>query len=180
MSETTFETMAEATGTTTETQPLEIDTITLAQLQDELRSQQSISGALIGGTIVALIWAGITALTGFQIGWMAVGVGFVVGVAVQIFGRGVTPLFGLLGALLALGGCLMGNLTTVAIVVAQQEPITFWEIMSIFLSRPAAAIEALSYTFSPIDLLFYGIALYQGYKFSFRDLTATPLQDSDA
>lgn len=37
---------------------------------------------------------------------------------------------------------------TVAIVITQQEPITFWEIMSIFLSEPAGATEALSYTFS--------------------------------
>jgi hypothetical protein len=26
-------------------------------------------------------------------------------------------------------------------------------------------------TFSPMDLLFYGIAIYEGYKFSFRQLT---------
>ncbi len=26
-------------------------------------------------------------------------------------------------------------------------------------------------TFSPIDLLFYGIAVYEGYRLSFRELT---------
>ena len=30
--------------------------------------------------------------------------------------------------------------------------------------------------FSPIDLLFYGIAIYEGYKFSFRQVEAPSAQ----
>ena len=31
-------------------------------------------------------------------------------------------------------------------------------------------IEIMKETFSPIDLLFYGLAIYEGYKLSFRGL----------
>jgi len=30
-------------------------------------------------------------------------------------------------------------------------------------------------TFNPMDVLFYGIAIYEGYKFSFRQLTQADL-----
>jgi hypothetical protein len=39
------------------------------------------------------------------------------------------------------------------------------------------AIEIMKYTFSPIDLVFYGLALYYGYKFSFRQLTESELKN---
>ena len=35
--------------------------------------------------------------------------------------------------------------------------------------------ELMMATFSPFDLLFYGIAMYQGYKFSFRPLSPKDL-----
>ena len=36
---------------------------------------------------------------------------------------------------------------------------------------PEIAIDMLTYMFSPIDLLFYGIAVYEGYRFAFRQFT---------
>jgi hypothetical protein len=30
-------------------------------------------------------------------------------------------------------------------------------------------------TFNPMDLLFYGIAVYEGYRFSFREITKKDL-----
>jgi hypothetical protein len=37
--------------------------------------------------------------------------------------------------------------------------------------------EIMAETFSPIDLLFYGLALWFGYKYSFRVFTEEDLQD---
>src|SRR5260221_13726610 len=68
----------------------------------ELQSQQSLLGGIGGGFISAIIgaviWAAVTVATGYQIGWMAVGVGFLVGVAVRKYGKGLTPMFGVIGA----------------------------------------------------------------------------------
>jgi hypothetical protein len=36
-------------------------------------------------------------------------------------------------------------------------------------------MDLMKATFSPIDLLFYGIAVYEGYRFSFRQVTPEEL-----
>ena len=117
----------------------------------------------------AVVWAIITALTSYQIGFMAIGVGFLVGYAVQYFGKGIDKQFGVAGALLSLFGCLAGNLLTVCIVVSQQESVPLTQILQSL--TPDIAISLLVDTFSPMDVLFYGIAIYYGYRYSFRKLT---------
>jgi hypothetical protein len=64
--------------------------------------------ALIGGFIGASIWAGITYFTGYEIGWIAWGVGLLVGVAVRMgagdtmgVGPGAVAVIGSVAALLA-------------------------------------------------------------------------------
>src|SRR2546426_382091 len=70
--------------------------------------------------IGAIAWAAITVATEHQIGWIALGVGALVGWVVS-FGKG-GRVFGLLGALLALMGCVLGNfLSIVALAVTQQK-----------------------------------------------------------
>ena len=122
--------------------------------------------ALVGG----LAWATVTIATGYQIGWMAVGIGFLVGFAIRSQGKGLTKSFGLAGGGLALFGCLLGNFLAMCGLVAQDagEPLVATTLA--FASHPAAALELMKLTFSPMDLLFYGIAVYEGYKFSFRQI----------
>jgi hypothetical protein len=38
-------------------------------------------------------------------------------------------------------------------------------------TNPDFMVKAMMATFHPMDLLFYGIAVYQGYQLSFRELT---------
>jgi len=112
----------------------------------------------------AALWAGVTVLTGYQIGWMAVGVGAMVGVAVRTAGRGTTKAFGILGAVLALGGCLVGNFLTGVVVLSRHWDISF----ATFFTRltPELTSRMMTAMFSPLDLLFYALALWQGYKFA--------------
>jgi len=135
----------------------------------EARDNQSLSLGAVGGFAAALIgailWAIITVATGYQIGWMAIGVGFLVGYAVRLLGKGVDPAFGYAAAAIALAGCLAGNLLTVVITVSRQENI---EIMTL-LSRltPGITADIIKDTFQPMDVLFYGLAVYEAYKISF-------------
>jgi len=119
---------------------------------------------LVAAAVGAALWAGVTVLTGYQIGWMAVGVGALVGVAVRAAGKGTTLAFGILGAMLALGGCLVGNLLTGAVVLSRH-----WNIpLAAFFARltPDVTVKLMTAMFSPMDLLFYALAVWQGYKFS--------------
>ena len=130
---------------------------------------------LLAGFVAALvgafIWAVITVVTGFQIGFMAIGVGLLVGFAVRIAGQGYGTLYGFTGAWLALFGCLLGNLWTIAGILAQQPDVEVgafeigWNILWNFTAWP----ELLSMTFSFMDLIFYAIAVWEGWKFASLD-----------
>lgn len=121
-------------------------------------------GGLIAAAVGACIWAAITLVTGYQIGFMAIGVGFLVGMAVRYLGRGSSPAFGVVGAALALAGCLAGNLFTIIGFVIREQGISFSQALHVL--EPSTAINALVETGGPIDLLFYGIAIYEGFRLS--------------
>ncbi len=160
-----------------QTPEIEIDQARYDQFLYQIEGNQNLSMGIIGGMAAALIgagaWAAVTVLTNFQIGWMAVGVGFLVGYAVRIFGKGLSNIYGFVGATLALIGCLAGNLFSVCAVISKQEAIPFFDLISRL--NPLIIMDLMKATFSPIDLLFYGIAVYEGYRFSFRQVTQEEL-----
>lgn len=139
---------------------------------DEIRLNQNIGmgilGGAIGAVIGAILWAMVTAVIEYQIGWMAIGVGFLVGKCVSYFGKGIDSYFRVIGATFSLVGCILGNLLTVLIVISNQEGIAFLELLKLLDLQ--ISIEILIDTFSPMDLLFYAFALYEGYKFSVKNI----------
>jgi hypothetical protein len=145
---------------------------------ERLRGQQNFVAGLVAGAAAALvgavIWAVITDVTGYQIGFMAIGVGFLVGYAVRVAGKGIDQSFAIMGAVLALLGCVVGNALAVLGIVASQENMTYAELWS-RVDLPILG-NLMATTFSPMDLLFYGIAIYEGYKLSFRQVTPDELQ----
>lgn len=123
----------------------------------------AVAAGLAASLVGAVVWAVVTVSTEMQIGWMAVGVGFLVGFAVGYFNPQRSPIFGYVGAILALVGCLLGNVFSILGFASSQEHIS--------LLRAFEAVDIpsrMSAGFSPIDLLFYGIAIYEGYKFSVK------------
>ena len=137
------------------------------------RQEQNLMMGTIYGLIAALagaaVWAGVTIATEYQIGWMAVGIGFLVGIAVRAGGKGIDQVFGIVGAVLSLVGCVLGNLFTVAWFVSQEFGVPINEVLSGL--DLETAIELMSATFQVMDLLFYGLAVYFGYRYAFRQLS---------
>jgi hypothetical protein len=137
----------------------------------------SLPMALLAGLLAAsagaAAWALVTVLTGMQIGWMAVGIGFLVGLAVRKFGKGSAPSFQVLGAVLSLVGCLAGNLLAVCIFAGRSEDVPLMTILAGL--TPSLAVRLIVETFSPMDLLFYGLAVYEGYKFARVPDTPAPV-----
>lgn len=160
--------------------PVELDDLQLLQIQqamDGLKQEENfpiaVVAGLAGALLGAVLWAVITAMTDFQIGFMAVGVGFLVGLAVRHVGKGVSTRFGILGASLSLIGCVIGNLLAISTMISSQESMPITEVLSNL--NLDIAIELMTLTFHPMDILFYGLALYYGYKMSFRELTPEQL-----
>jgi hypothetical protein len=130
-------------------------------------------GGSVAAAIGAVAWAAVTVATGYQIGWMAVAIGVLVGLAVRTLGKGIDPIFGVVGAGLALLGCALGNLLTIAAMIASENAVP---ILTVVGGLDAELVtELMVATFAPMDLVFYGIAIYEGYKLSLRPLpTAAP------
>ena len=154
-----------------------IDPTLLQYTLENLSSEQNLFLGVLAGAVAAVVgaalWAVVTITTGYQIGYMAVVVGFFVGFAMRQFGKGTDQVFGVVGAVLALLGCGLGNLFSACAVLSQQEGVPFFEVLSLLDLEIIS--ELMAATFSPVDLLFYGIAIYEGYKLSFRQLTAQDL-----
>jgi len=100
---------------------------------------------------------------------MAIGIGLAVGFAMRKFGNGVEQLFGFMGAGIALFSVVLGNFLSIIGFIANSEELGYVETLFLFDYSYLPAVMAE--TFSIIDVLFYGFALYTGYKFSFRLLT---------
>jgi hypothetical protein len=154
-----------------------IDPLILQAAMQRIRNEQNLVMAAAAGAAAALVgacvWTVVTVTTDYQIGWMAVGVGFLVGYAVKTFGKGIDRSFGVVGAVWSLAGCAAGNLLTVVGTIAKQQNIP---IMTILEKLDAEIIASLMQTtFNPMDVLFYGIAVYEGYRFSFRQITQADL-----
>ena len=160
-----------------EEEPVEIDEMKLNQLIERRKDEQSLGGGVVAGIVAAAlgaaIWAGITVALERQIGFMAIGIGFLVGFAVRKFGKGMDSVFGVAGGALAILGCLAGNLLTSCAFIARAEEMAVLDVLSQI--NPAIAMEIMRLTFSPIDVLFYAFAVYYGYKLSFHPLTGEEL-----
>jgi len=155
------------------TPEIKIDSDKLNLYVNKLKLEQNLPLAFVGGlstTLVgAILWAIITVSTEYQIGFMAIIIGFIVGYSVRLFGKGIDTIFGVIGAFLALLGCVLGNFLSIVGFVANSENLGYLETLSLidFSIVPEIMIES----FNPMDLLFYGLAIYEGYRFSFRQIT---------
>jgi len=144
-----------------------------AALRAELVVQQDPVYAIVGGLSAAIVgavlWAVITVSTKYQIGYMAIGVGLLTGFAVRYFGAGVDRYFGFIGAVFALMGCMLGNLLSQVGFIADAQSIGYFETITLLDFNLVLSIYTES--FAPMDVFFYGIAAYEGYRFAFRNVT---------
>lgn len=153
------------------------DMVELGRVAAEIRAAQSLLGALLGGLIGAavgaFVWAAITVTTNHQVGIMAMGVGFLTGVLVRALGRGVNPVYGVVGAFFALLGCFAGSLLSGAAIVGAAQGESMLSIVADLSVERSLAI--LGTTYQRIDALFYAIALYEGYRLAFRRISSAEL-----
>jgi hypothetical protein len=140
-----------------------------------LRNRRSLWTAAAGGlpaaVVGALAWAVITAIIDVPITWMAIAVGLLIAGAVRLFGRGLDRSFGCLGAGLSLFACILGNCLANCTLIAQDIGLSVTSVLAQI--SPGAVPRLIVATFHPIDLLFYGLALYLAYFCSFRRLPQT-------
>ncbi len=144
-----------------------------SDIKEKLRVQQDFVYAIIGGlsasTVGAIIWALITVSTNYQIGYMAIAIGLLVGFSVRYFGAGIDYSYGIIGGFFALLGCALGNLLSQVAFIADAESLGYFDVLTLL--SPSLIISIFEESFSGMDIVFYGIAAYEGYKIAFRNLS---------
>ena len=135
---------------------------------EELDYDSNLILGLVGGILAmlvsAVIWGLITYFTEYQISWMAIGVGFFVGIAIQKLGKGKSLIFGISGAVLSLLGCLLGNYLFYNGILAREWEAPYFSVLLAISLDPATVIELFTMAFDIMDLLFYGVAAYIGFR----------------
>ncbi|MBS0375759.1 MAG: hypothetical protein JSR73_14365 [Proteobacteria bacterium] len=162
MTDSTGPATATATATTTATPSEPVPT----QLGAAIGA--GVASAVLGG----LLWAAVVVATNYKTGIMAIVVGIIAGWVVQRVGRsGAAPL-GIVGAACALLGCVLGTLFTATWFIAQETGTGVGATLAQVLA-PAHAVSIVTRSFSAMDVLFYGIAVYEGYKFATKPSPTT-------
>jgi len=119
----------------------------------------------IAAIVGALIWMGITIATNMHIGYVALGVGALVGFAVRIVGNGRSMVFGIIGAVLTFLGCLGGEILTVVQLSTSAQHDFFSVLTTINLTH---LVPNIFNKMDPIMYLIYAIGIFEGYKLSIR------------
>ena len=171
--------MSEETRDPASAEPIEqpLDPMQLQFLLQGLRDHQNLPLGILAAAVAALVgaalWAGITLAISYQIGIMAIGVGLLVAFAVRVFGKGIDRVFGIVGAVFSLLGCAAGNLLALCSIIATQQDLPLQDVLGHL--DPELVGQLMWASFSPMDLVFYGIAVYQGYRLSFHKLSQEEL-----
>lgn len=157
-------------------QAADVRTLSVEESQlmiNKLKVHQDFYYATVGGLLVALIsaliWAMITVATNLQIGLMAIAVGLFVGYSVRFFGAGLDKKFGFLGAFLSLLACILGNLFSQVGFIAEAESFGYFETLTLIDFK--GLMQILIDSIQPLDFIFFGIAIFEGYRFAFRKIT---------
>jgi hypothetical protein len=135
-----------------------------------LRSQQNFAMAIPAGIVAAIVgavlWAVVVYVSGYALGLMAIVVGALVGYAVRIAGKGVDQKFGVLGAACGALGWALGTALADIAMLAKLENLPFSETVSRL--GMDGSLSLLMEAGDVMDIVFLGIAMYEGYKFAFR------------
>jgi hypothetical protein len=126
------------------------------------------AAGLVVATLAAVVWAAISYLTHYQISWMALGVGAAVGATVRALSRSGGRLQAITSAALALFGCLLGNLLTAIAYATFHNGLSLPTILLSLLLDPGLIVKVMVDTFEPLDLLFYAVATFTGYRAAAR------------
>lgn len=138
-----------------------------------IREEQNLLvGAMAGflaAVVGAVVWAGVTVTAGYSVGWLAIAIGLITGLAVRLSGKGIDQVFGVVGAAMSLLGCVLGNVFTIAWFFSIETGTPVIEVLG-EMDVPIM-IELIIESFQIADILFYVMAVYFGYRYSFRELT---------
>jgi hypothetical protein len=117
---------------------------------------------LLAGLVGAILWGGFTALTHFRIGYLALGIGVLVGYAIVQVGQVRTPAVGATAAVITLVACAAGDTGSIYFQAAHESHLSVGTLLS--LSSPFTVFrEDISH--NAFGLVFFAIAAWAAYRY---------------
>ncbi len=123
---------------------------------------------LVFGLIGAGIWALITKLTGYNLGIIAIAVGFLVSQGFVIAGRSTKLAMGITAAIIALISVFFGNIVNGFLQIADYHNKTFFYVLMNF-DYENYLVDLIIKVHNLYDIIFYGIAMLTAFRRSFID-----------
>ncbi len=139
----------------------------------------ALAGGVTAALAAALVWALITMATGYHAGWMAMGMGLLIGGAVRTTARGEDRSFGYLSAAVWILGCLLGSFLSVCALLAGQESLSPVYVLTYICNKPAMIPGMMIGTFYFLDPLFWGVGICAAYRLSFWRTRSGETADGD-
>ncbi|MDJ0908517.1 MAG: hypothetical protein QNI99_04965 [Woeseiaceae bacterium] len=128
-----------------------------------------LAAAVVATLAGALGWGAISVATGSMIGFVAIGLGVLVGYGMQVFGRGLTAKYSAVAAILSVIGCLAGNFVAGVMFQMKATGLSPGDILTGLTIDDLIAFYAD--TLQPMDLVFWALALGAAWSFATRKLT---------
>ena len=129
-------------------------------------------GAMIVGTV---LW--ILIVQKFQATWMSFVVAFGIGSALKYIGKAKEMWVGVVSAFLTLIAALAGNLATAIFIVVTKKGGTPGAVLAgLDFGTAVIYLKALA---GPMGIIFYAVAIYIGFWFSFTHVPKTLPMDDD-
>ena len=143
------------------------------EVAKQLLSEQNFPVAVVSGSIAAVlaggIYAVITSMAGYSVSFMAIGVGVLVGFTIQFLGRGVETKYAILASVLAVLGCVLGNVFAVMLIVARATGGSLADLASQISLE--TIVEYAIASFQLIDIVYWLLAIWAASYFAKRALT---------
>ena len=140
-------------------------TLTREEMLAEENLSKGVLYAVAACIVGAVAWGLLSVSTGRQIGFMPIAIGFMVGFAMRK-GKGIRPIFGIIGAALSLVSCILGDFLSIIGYISQDYDMGYFLVLAGV--DYGEIFSNLLKNVMSMTALFYGFALYEGYKFSFR------------
>ena len=137
-----------------------------------MKQQQTLGLGIVGGLIAFVVglgaWTGIMLLVSYKLDWMALSVGLLIGFSIRLLGKGVEPVYGIVGGILAFMSSIAGNILTACIIFAHGKSISFLSVLQQL--NIQTALYFLKAVVGPFDIIFCIGAILLGYYFAFKPL----------
>ncbi|HEX4141175.1 MAG TPA: hypothetical protein VHY09_12560 [Candidatus Methylacidiphilales bacterium] len=123
----------------------------------------AIVAGLFAAAIGAGIWMAVEVALSLKIGFVAIAIGALVGFAIRLAGHGSHALFGVIGAVMTLAGCLGGEiLSNLYLASSAQQSMADLARTTDYV----AMVQTIFSKMDPIGYIIYGIGIFEGYKLS--------------